>query len=286
MRQTKTEQSDLEADASPFARDRAQRAVVLKGAHAYSLVMPPTAFFAGRTALVLQGLPVAHGTNLEVAVFSPARAPRRSGIDGRRIEPHLAHTAQVSGLRVATPGSAWAMLADEVPLPDLVVIGDAIVRVPRDRTGALRPELAVGTRDQLARAASAGRRRGAETLRRSLAEIRVGSSSPLETQLRLDAAASGLPEPELDVEIYDSLGRRIGISEIVYTAWRMVVEVEGDHHRTSRAQWNRDLDKYAAYADAGWEVVRVSSAHIRGGSAVPRIIRTLERRGWSAGVPR
>ena len=73
---------------------------------------------------------------------------------------------------------------------------------------------------------------------------------------------------------------RIGITEFVYRRQRVVVEVEGDHHRTSRAQWNRDIDKYAAYAAEGWEVVRLTSRHVRGGQATPIVSQVLRRRGW------
>ena len=86
-----------------------------------------------------------------------------------------------------------------------------------------------------------------------------------------------MPPADLDVEIRDASGRLLGISEFAYRERRVVVEIEGDHHRTSRAQWNRDLDKYAAYAAAGWEVVRVTSHHLRQGRAVALVSAALER---------
>ncbi|MNT96280.1 hypothetical protein D3C72_2383360 [compost metagenome] len=75
----------------------------------------------------------------------------------------------------------------------------------------------------------------------------------------------------------------MGISELVYRDQRLVVEIEGDHHRVDRKQWDRDIDKYADYAAAGWEVVRLTSTHIRGDSSrATAIVRAaLLRRGWS-----
>lgn len=268
------------ADDAPFALDCAQRDATLRPARAYATVMPDGAFFAGRTALALRALPVTAGPELDVAVFSARRAPRGRGVRGRRIHPLLAHVELVQGLPTATVASAWAMLAAEVSLRELIIIGDAIVHVPRDRTGALRPEQALATIDQLARAIEAGPRRGTPVLRAAVSRIRTGSASPVETGLRLDAEAAGLPTPLLDVEIVDARGRRIGITEIVFPEQRVAVEVEGDHHRRDRGQWERDLDKYAAYADAGMEVVRVSGRHVRGGTAVERVRRALVRRGW------
>ncbi len=58
-------------------------------------------------------------------------------------------------------------------------------------------------------------------------------------------------------------GRLLGISDGAFRAHQVAVEIEGDHHRTSRRQWARDLQKYADYANLGWDVVRLTSAHIR-----------------------
>lgn len=78
----------------------------------------------------------------------------------------------------------------------------------------------------------------------------------------------------------DAVGRLIGISDLVYRAHRIVVEIEGRQHRTSDAQWNRDLDKYAALAASGWEVVRLTSRHVRPGiRGVELVAEALRRRG-------
>lgn len=267
-----------ESDDAPFARDRAQQDAVAALARAYAHIMPSDAFFAGRTGLALRALPIVHGDDLDVGVYAPGRAVRRRGIRGRVIDRALVHVEKISGLRVATAASCWAMLASELTVRDLIVIGDAIVHVPRDRTGTRRPERALASPAQLARAADAGPRRGSRRLREALAAVRVESASPLETEFRLDIAAAGLPEPHLDQEIFDAGGRRLGISEFAYPECRTVVEIEGDHHRRDRAQWARDLQKYADYADAGWEVVRLSARDVRGRTGVERLARALTRR--------
>ena len=270
------------ADPAPLEQDRLTRDRVLRTARAYGAVMPSHAFFAGRTAAVLWGAPIDHGDDLEVAVYAPARAARRRGIRGIKVSPALATVRDHLGLPVTSPASTWAMLGNELSVRELVVIGDALVRVPRDERGRRREQSQLATIDELRRATGAGARRGAPRLRTAVELVRVGSASPLETEYRLDAVAAGLPEPELDVDVFDARGRRIGITEVLYRDYGVLVEIEGDHHRTNRAQWNRDIEKYAAYAAEGWAVVRVTSSHIRGGrrQAVAYVRAALLRGGW------
>lgn len=273
-------------DDEPLAIDRRQRMHVLQLARAYQTVMPAGAFFCGRTAAVALEAPIEHGDELEVAVLSPGRAPRARGVSGRTVSPQLAHVRSVDGLPVSSPASTWAMLGRDLSVQELVIVGDFFVRIPRDTSTRLRSELALATPAQLRTALEAGRRAGAEELRAALAHVRVGSGSPLETRHRLRAVAAGLPEPELDVEIRDDTGTLLGISEFVYRKYLTVVEVEGDHHRTSRKQWLRDLDKYEAYAQAGWRVVRVTSAHVRSSDHrdVQLVADALRARGWAGRV--
>lgn len=272
-------------DENPLARDRAERVRVARLIEAYEPLMAEHAFVAGVSALVVQGVSVPHGTLLHIGVPEPERAPRRRGIAGRMIAPHLLEVLTYDGVRVATPASAWAMSARELPEDELVRIGDQIVRIPRDAYGRPRPERQLANIADLCAAAKAGRRVGAARLSAALTRIRVGSMSPLETDGRLVISDAGLPEPELDVEIRDSGGRLIGICDLVYRKQRVLIEVEGDHHRTDRAQWERDIVKYAGYAAAGWQLVRLTSTHIRGSHpSAPGVVREALARAGYPGV--
>lgn len=267
-------------DGGPLALDRRRQADVRERARAYAVVAPAGSFFVGRTAAVLWGLPVSPGAELELGAWAPAHAPRARGVRGVKVMPELATLREVSGFRVTSPASTWAMLGRVLTVRELIVVGDAVVRVPRDRSGTRRPERSLTTIPSLQAAVDAGRRLGVARLREALTGIRVGSASPLESEYRLDAERAGIPEPDLDREIRDAAGRLLGISEIVYPRWRVVVEIEGDHHRTSRRQWDRDIEKYAAYAAAGWEVVRLTARHVRSAVGVEQVAATLARRGW------
>ena len=256
---------------------------MLREARAYLTVAPRGAFLAGRSAAVALALPCDAGPDLCVGVLAPARGPRAHGIHGMKLSPWLTSIGSVGGVPVTSPATTWAMLSGEVEHDELVAMGDAIVRVPRDDRGRPQAALRLGTVEQLLTAALAPHRRGRARLLDALADIRVGSMSVLETDYRLLAGRAGLPEPVLDVEIRSASGALIGIADAVYPAYSTIVEIEGDHHRTSRQQWQRDIAKHAAYVAAGWEVVRVTSGDIRGyrPRAAEIVAAVLRRHGWA-----
>lgn len=65
--------------------------------------------------------------------------------------------------------------------------------------------------------------------------------SPRETLLRLLIRDAGLPEPEINFWIYDDDGRFLTESDLVYPEEKVVLEYEGDHHRTDVVQWRKDI---------------------------------------------
>lgn len=277
----RAEEQAIHDDTSPLALTRATSRRLWSQAQSYMEIAPSGAFICGRSAAAMRGYPVRHRADLDVAVLGPRRAPRGRGVNGRRVEPHLVEVEAIDGIPITTPATTWAMLGRELSVRELVILGDAIVRIPRDDRGELLPEYAGASLEQLQHAIDAGKRVGTKKLNAAIERIRVGSASPLETDYRLDADDAGLPEPLLDAEICDDSGRRLGISEFAYPRYRVAVEVEGDHHRTSKAQWNRDIQKYRDYADAGWEVVRLTHSDIRVRRTATRIVRdVLKRRGW------
>lgn len=268
-------------------------AAILARVRAHALVLPAHAFYIGDAARAVYGLPFADAAHaatadLEVAVLAPHRGVRRPAINAVQVRPSLAHCVMIDGIRVATPATVWAMSARGSDVRELVRLGDAIVRIPRGDRGRRQPERQLATPEQLQAAIDAGRRRGREKLRRALPLVRVGSMSVLETDWRWNLRGSGLPDPDLDFEVRDKEGALLGISDGAFPAYRLAVEVEGDGHRVSRRQWNRDIEKYAAYADLGWETVRLTSAHIRGPGHrdVDLVREALTRRGWRlSGAP-
>lgn len=276
-----SEQEAIAGDTAPLAITRSDMRRVRAKALSFLQVAAPGSFVCGASAAMLRGYPVATSSELDVAVVAPRRAPKGRGVKGRRLEPHLVDVEVVDGIPASTPASTWAMLGRDLSLRKLIILGDAIVRIPRDERGIPHPDRAGATIDQLQAAIDAGSRAGVKKLRAAIDRIRVGCSSPLETEYRLDSEDAGLPEPDVDVDLRDARGRRLGISEFAYPRYGVVVEIEGDHHRSSKRQWNRDLQKYRDYANAGWEVVRLTAHDVRTRRTAVRIVReVLIRRGW------
>ena len=55
---------------------------------------------------------------------------------------------------------------------------------------------------------------------------------------------------------------------------KVVLEYEGDHHRSDKRQWHIDLERYATLQDAGFTVVRAAAPDLRDPA---RIIARLRR---------
>lgn len=249
----------------------------------YAPVMSPSAFFSGVTAAALWDTPLPRGVLafpderdppcphpsfdpdvLDVTVFWPAHAPRSAGVRGHAIRPGFAEPMAhpVSGLRLASPASTWAMLAGCLPHPyDLVAIADFFVHVrrpPHTRPWQTMPA-PLATIAALTEMLDVGRRRGIGELRSALARVRAGSGSRTETWTRLTIVDAGLPEPVLDHDVFDHNRRFVARADLAYPHWRVAIEYEGTHHG-ARDQWERDIERQARLEAAGWRVIRVSRA--------------------------
>jgi hypothetical protein len=55
----------------------------------------------------------------------------------------------------------------------------------------------------------------------------------------------------------------IGRVDLVYLAFKIIIEYEGDQHRTDRGQWNRDIDRHEDFARDHWTLIRVTSERLR-----------------------
>lgn len=242
---------------------------------AYGERMRPCEVFTHRTAAALHGLPLSRRDGLiDVAAAEPHGIPRARGVRGHRVRPDLVRVGMLDGLRVVSAVDAWCQLAAELSERELVVLGDALVR--RQRPHATMDEL------HAAVARMAGRR-GSRALARAVARVRARTDSPAETELRLDLIEAGLPEPEVNLVIRDARNRQIAIGDLVYPKWRVIVEYDGEHHRTDRVQYGRDVDRLDDLAQAGWRVIRFNATHVghRRTERIERVRQALIAAGWT-----
>jgi very-short-patch-repair endonuclease len=64
----------------------------------------------------------------------------------------------------------------------------------------------------------------------------------------------------------------------------VALEYDGDHHRTDRGQYVKDIRRAETLERLGWHVVRVVKED-RPREIVERVSRALERRGYTVSPP-
>lgn len=233
----------------------------LRRAAAFASGIGEHQFFTHVTAAIAWGIPLPYRVvaeaDVHVGVFAPARPPRMRGVRGHQVSRHLAFT-QVdphTGLVLTSPAATWAMLGAVLGSRDeLVAAGDAAVREWR----VAEP---LATVSKLASAVAAGRRVGVGRLREALPLIRTHSASRPESLVRLCLLDAGLPEPELNADVFEA-GRFLGCVDLAYPALRIAIEYEGEHHLLDPEQWAGDIRRYEKLIAAGWTVIRVTKTDL------------------------
>jgi very-short-patch-repair endonuclease len=218
---------------------------------AYRIRMLPGQFFTHQTAAALFGMPLPEEpTRVHVGVPHQRTPPRGSGVVGHRVAPHVTVMKMSDGTPVCSPADAWCQLAADLNVPDLVAAADHLL-------GA-RKRPAIATIEHLAGAAQrfAGGR-GSRKRESALARIRWGSDSRPESLLRLLLEDQAIGDVLVNEPIRIR-GRRLH-PDLTVPSRRLILEYEGDHHRTDRPQWTHDIGRHNAFAAAGWTVLRVTA---------------------------
>lgn len=247
------------------------------------VALPPTAFFSHLTAARLWPLPLPSAASdepIHACVWAPARSPRRPGVVGHQVRDPSTKVVFRGGLPLVDPATLFCQLATLLSIPDLVAIGDALVHRPvYPEFGSDRPWLSPAELDERV---GRYRGRGKRSAALALTRIRPGAESRPETLLRLALVDAGLPEPEVNGEIRDVHGRFLARGDLLYREWKVLVEYDGEQHRTSTQQYDRDLARLDDLAADGWRVIRVVSRSFfadRRGTA-DRVAAALTERGW------
>jgi hypothetical protein len=153
-----------------------------------------------------------------------------------------------------------------------VIAGRAVTTPERTafdigRRGAIRS--AVARLDSLARAtdfkvvdvlAIAQRHPHSPGLRRTEAALELvdaGAQSPRESYLRLLLVDGGLPRPQTQIPVLGPDGIPVAYLDMGWAEWMVAVEYDGEHHRTDRRQFVKDIKRLEMLERMGWIVVRV-----------------------------
>lgn len=232
--------------------------------------LPPDAAFSHVTAARLLGLwlPSRWTPTELVHVSRSAARPkiRRRGIVSHSVSGRR-QVVKRQGMRVIAPADTWADLVGALDVDDLIVLADSTLR-HRD---------AMTTLEELERALArvrGGRSKGQAALRLA----RPNSGSPMETRVRLVAMRAGLPEPELNGKVYVD-GEYAGAFDLVWRDERVIVEYDGDQHRTDRDQWLRDRRRLRLVMEDGWKVVVLTADDVlrHPEETVRRLVAALSR---------
>ncbi|MET4003141.1 hypothetical protein ABIB48_001861 [Arthrobacter sp. UYCu511] len=203
---------------------------------------------------------------------------RRRGIHAHKMTAFPDETELDGELRLSTRARTWLDMARVLSLADLVCMGDQLVRIPRaifeDR------EEPYATLASLRAILDRHRNlQGIVRARDALELVRVGSDSGPETLLRLAMINAGLPEPDLQIKLWDR--DDAPSADAGYRDRRIALQYDGAHH-LDEVQRHSDRRRDRAFRDAGWTVLVFTQEDVADGfeSATVLIKRAL-RTAWT-----
>jgi very-short-patch-repair endonuclease len=238
-------------------------------AKAALLVHSPVAWVSHSTAARLRNLPIPKDPDEHVSVPLPKLRTRRAGL-----HCHLARSRVdvelVSGIRASSAPRNFVELAGMLGLVDLVVVGDAMVR-----KGFVTPG------DLVAYCQSSADRHVLKA-RIAAAFVRERVDSPMETRLRMLLVLAGLPEPKINLKVYDDQGVVLMRLDLSYPSVKLAIEYDGRQHAERRKQWLRDLDRREELDIGEWRLLVVTSKGVYSEPerTIERVWNALRSRGW------
>jgi hypothetical protein len=174
---------------------------------------------------------------------------------------------EVQSLRdvvVTTPARTALDLACRYPL-DAVAQIDALARATKLKVEDVL-QLAEGHRG----------RRGIRAAHDVLGLVDPGAESPQETRVRLLLIHAGFPRPETQIPVYDAYGRLVGELDMGWRDVKVGVDYDGEHHRRSRRQFDRDIRRHEDVQELGWLDVRIT-AEDTDGAIIGRVRRARDQ---------
>jgi hypothetical protein len=212
---------------------------------------------------------------LHVSVPPDERAPRGRGVAGHHVRLHPTDVVVRDGIPTTTQARTFCDLASILDAEDLLAVADYLIwwRRDNDRVAPVDIETAIARHPTS---------RGMARIRTVVSRSSDRADSAPESKIRFRILEAGLPEPSVNVELYDDRGRFLAMPDLSYPRFRMTLDYEGDHHRTDVAQWEKDIHRVPRLEDAGWHHTRISRADLRDSTDfLARLDRNLRSRGWN-----
>jgi hypothetical protein len=231
-------------------------------------VLPADAAYSHLTAAALLGAHVDAPARPHVAMTPRRVLPQRADlvVHGRLLEP--GDVVEHDGLRITSGAQTFLDLAQHLPPPELVAVGDALLRAEH-----LTPE------SLARRLARADRVRGVVRARACAPLLSGGSMSRPESLMRFWLVQSDLPDPRPQLPVHDRWGRAVAHADLGYEEWKVALEYEGQQH-AEIDEFGSDIDRYSLMAADGWLVLRFAKRHLNRGTVLDRTRRALVNRGW------
>jgi len=102
---------------------------------------------------------------------------------------------------------------------------------------------------------------GLRCLETALDLVDPGAQSPRESYLRLLLIDAGLPRPQTQIPVLGEDGVPVAYLDMGWVYYGVAVEYDGDHHRTERHQYVKDIQRLEMLERMGWIIVRVVAEH-------------------------
>lgn len=194
-----------------------------------------------------------------IATVRDGSRHRSGGVRGRRLELPPEHVTVLEGTPITTPARTWLDCAALVRWPDVVAMGDAMIR------GGL------ATLEDLEAVVDWGRgRRGIRFARAALTVIDPAAESPGESWVRAMLVKAGVPRPVCNHTV--TIGGLTFRLDIAWPEVMLAVEYDGEEHHGPE---HREHDEWrrALLARAGWTIIVVRKGDLSGMDRLAALVK-------------
>lgn len=176
--------------------------------------------------------------------------------------------------RGVSPAAAFIQFCATATLIDAIAVGDWLLH----RRHMTVLEVAELSRTQEWRP-------GSRQVRRVLPWLDAGAMSLRESMVRVRLEFAGLPRPEVNVRL-EVEGELIGVVDLLLRCVMLVLEYEGRQHAESIRQFNRDINRYAAFRRHTVEYLQITNEMFeRPTVMVRRVFARMQELGYDGPSP-